>query len=161
MPAGFWQGCCSDTPSQHVGFFCSRSRPFHFRWTLCVKCILAQSSSWAVSFWLKLCHLVCHLILLIWCHLWTNYHVVLRPCPGHWWDADWHGHRTGPCRAVLTAGCQQGINHWSLNALQAGIQAVFSPTHSVHPGSISFWKAWKMLSNSVDVIAICLVSVEN
>lgn len=34
MLSGFWQGCCSDISSWHVGFFCSRSRTFHFYWTL-------------------------------------------------------------------------------------------------------------------------------
>lgn len=70
------------------------------------KCFLARSSSWAVSF--QHCHSACHLTLLIWCHLWTGYHVVLCPCAGHWL-LDMATER--PCRALLIAGCQQGINH--------------------------------------------------
>lgn len=117
-------------PFPACGIFLLQEQTFSFPLNL-VKCFLAQSSSWAVSFWLKLCHLACHLILLIWCHLWTSYHVVLCPCPGHWWDVDWHGHRTDPCRAVLVAGCQQGVNHWSVSALQAWDSSSFQP-NSLH-----------------------------
>lgn len=92
MPAGFWQGCCSDITSQHVGFFCSRSRPFHFYWTSWSVSWPSPRAEQCLSGWRW--HLACHLILLIWCYLWTRYHVLLCPCAGHWWDVEWHGHRT-------------------------------------------------------------------
>lgn len=137
------------------GIFALQEQTFSLPWNL-GKCFLAQSSSWAAFLWLKLCHLACHLTLLIWCHLSSSYQVVLCPGPGHWWGVGWHGHRADPCRAASRAWT---IDQWV--PFKPGFQAVFSPTHSIYPGSISLWKAWKMLSNSVGLIAVCLVSVEN